>query len=162
LPIYQQLEAVYTERDRPFASSSLNVSIHVLAINGYTYLATRIALFRPGNKAAAHNRGPARKMQCRRGRAALFDVLDTTDEHGRNNWRRFWESQLNFALKGDSRASRLIAEFALGAPKQFFEVAASEPPPMINDQMSLAEMMRCYQQTLQHDEYGEPDDDAIH
>jgi hypothetical protein len=100
-------------------------------------------------------------MQCRRGRAALFDVLDTTDEHGRNGWWRFWESQLSFALKGDSRASRLIAEFALGAPKQSFEVTSPEPPPMINDQMSLAEMMRCYQQTLQHDEYGGPNDDSI-
>jgi hypothetical protein len=85
--IYQQIEASYTEHNHLFASSSLNVNIHRIAINGYTHLATRVALFRPGNKAAARNRGLARKLQCRRGRAALFDVLDTTDEHGRKIWK---------------------------------------------------------------------------
>jgi hypothetical protein len=106
------------------------------------------------------NRGPALKPEVRRGRAALAWLMNCVDkETGESNWWKLWATLLARSLNGDTKAARLILDYALGAPRQTIDLETHEhidSIPRITPDMDLRTMMSIYSRTL--DAVGTPGD----
>jgi hypothetical protein len=108
--------------------------------------------FEKGHRLSVGNNGPVAKQEVRRGRAALAWLLNCVDKDtGQNNWFRLWSTLFARALSGDTKASRLLLDYALGSPKQSLDITNREhidEIPPITESMTLAEASATYFRAL--------------
>jgi hypothetical protein len=114
-----------------------------------------------GNKLALGNKGPGQSLAIRRERrfitSLLIDKLSRIyrDAKGNKSMRaeRMLDAVLKKAEKGDVYAFNSITDRIEGKPTQAHEISGRDGKPitMITAAMSLAEMVRTYQQTRKRD-----------
>jgi hypothetical protein len=85
--------------------------------------------------------------------------MNCVDDDGRNNWWKLWGTLLTRALKGDTKAARLLLDYALGAPHQTIDLEHREhidSIPSITPEMGTREAMDIYLRTIKS--VGRPGD----